>query len=220
VACGAFLELAVIAAAQRGVSVQLELFPDGAPAEQALPKGTRKTTYANDRPLPEKLVRSWEETATRFGLQGGVVTSKAVMDPIRRINREAFEIEVITPRTWLESAYLMRIGPSAIAENPDGISLNTPLVRVLHTLGFFNPLEVPLKGSTPFNRLMQRWDPFENASGFLWLSSSDNRLATQLASGRAYVRAHLWAALSTAPSLGFGCSGRDASNVRACRIRH
>ena len=217
---GTFIELAVIAAAQRGVSVKVELFPGGAPADRELPKGsrvatlvmgepgsasadplfaqivrrhTRKTAYANDRPLPEAVVRSWSETATRFGLRSGVASGTAAMDPIRRITREAYEIETITPRTWLESARLMRIGPDAIAANPDGISLNSPMVRALHTAGLFDPMEVPSKGSKTLERVMERWVPFETASGFLWLASPDNSRPMQVASGRAYVRAHLLA---------------------------
>lgn len=40
---------------------------------------------------------------------------------------------------------------------------------------------------------MERWVPFETASGFLWLASPDNSRATQVASGRAYVRGQLLA---------------------------
>jgi hypothetical protein len=220
IGCGAFLELAVIAAAQRGVSLKVELFPGGVPADQALPKGsrvatlvlgepgsapadplfaqivrrhTRKTAYASDRALPQVLLHSWAETATRFGLRGGVAAGAAAMDPIRRITREAYEIETTTARTWLESARLMRIGPGAIAANPDGISLNSPMVRVLHTVGLFDPMEVPARGSKTLERVMERWLPFETASGFLWLASPDNSRPAQVASGRAYVRAHLLA---------------------------
>ena len=220
IGCGAFLELAVIAAAQRGVSAQLELFPGGMPADQALPGGsrvatlvlgapgsapadslyaqivrrqTRKTAYASDRKLPESLGRSWEETATRFGLRSGVVAGAAAMDPIRKITREAYAIEATTARTWLESARLMRIGPAAIAANPDGISLNGPMVRALHTLGLFDPMEVPARGSKALERVMERWEPFETASGFLWLASPKNDRPTQVVAGRVYVRAHLLA---------------------------
>ena len=220
IGCGAFLELAVIAAAQRGVSVKVDLFPDGVPADQDLPKGsrvatlslgepgsapadplfsqivrrhTRKTAYANDRALPAVLERSWAENALRFGLRSGVASGAAAMDPIRRITREAYEIETITARTWLESARLMRIGPGAIAANPDGISLNSPMVRALHAVGLFDPMEVPAKGSTSLQRVMDRWEPFETGSGFLWLASPDNTRPMQVTSGRAYVRAHLLA---------------------------
>ncbi len=220
IGCGAFIELAVIAAAKRGVSVKVDLFPGGPPAAQELPKGsrvatfvlgapgsapddplfaqisrrhTRKTAYAMDRALPEALVSSWGETAASFGLRSGVATGAAAMDPIRRITREAYEIEAITARTWLESARLMRVGPAAIAANPDGISLNSPLVRALHTVGLFDPMEVPARGRKTLERVMERWAPFETASGFLWLASPDNSRPTQVASGRAYVRVHLLA---------------------------
>ena len=220
IGCGAFIELAVIAAAQRGISVKVILFPSGIPADQELPKGTRvatlvlgepnsapadplfaqivrrhtrKSAYANDRTLPEALVREWATTAGRFGLRSGVETGAAAMDPIRRITREAYEIEATTARTWLESAYLMRIGPSAIAANPDGISLNNPMVRALHTVGLFDPMEVPARGQKTLQRVMDRWLPFETGSGFFWLASLDNTRPTQVASGRAYVRAHLLA---------------------------
>ncbi len=220
IGCGAFIELAVIAASQRGVAVTVELFPGGTPADKELPKGsrvatlllgepgsapadplfvqivrrhTRKSAYVNDRALPETLVRNWVDTASRFGLRSGVAAGAAAMDPIRRITRDAYEIEAITARTWLESARVMRIGPSAIAANPDGISLNSPMVRALHTVGLFDPMEVPAKGSSSLQRVMDRWVPFETASGFLWLASPDNTRPAQVAAGRAYVRAHLLA---------------------------
>jgi hypothetical protein len=220
IGCGAFIELAVIAAAQRGVSVWVELFPGGTPADQELPKGsrvatlvlgepgsasvdplfpqivrrhTRKSAYASDRPLPQTLAGSWAETALRFGLRSGVVAGAVAMDPIRKITRQAYEIEATTASTWLESARLMRIGPAAIAANPDGISLNSPMVRALHTVGLFDPMEVPAPGSKSLERVMERWTPFETASGFLWLASPENTRSTQVAAGRAYVRAHLMA---------------------------
>jgi hypothetical protein len=115
------------------------------------------------------------------------------MVPIRRITREAYEIEATTARTWLESARLMRIGPDAIATHRDGISLNSPMVRAVHTLGLFDPMEVPTRGSQALQRVMERWTPFETGSGYLWMASSGNARAAQVAAGRAYARAHLQA---------------------------
>jgi len=126
IGCGAFLELAVIAAAQRGLTATVELFPQGTPAETELPKGSRvatltlgeagsakpdalfaqivrrhtlKSAFAAGRALPEALARSWSETASAFGLRSAVVSGEAQMEPIRRITREAYEIEAITART-------------------------------------------------------------------------------------------------------------------------
>lgn len=66
---------------------------------------------------------------------------------VRRHTREAYEVAALMGRTWLESAGLVRIGPDAIAANPDGIRLNCPMVRALYTVGLFNPLEVAVRGS-------------------------------------------------------------------------
>lgn len=220
IGCGAFIELAVIAATQRGLGVQVDLFPEGPPAANALPAGTRvatlrlgadgsakpdplfaqiprrhtrKTAYDATRALPQALAGTWEATARSLGLQAGVVTGEAAMAPIRKIAREAYEIEATTARTWLESARLMRIGPDAIAQHRDGISLNSPMVRMVHTVGLFDPMKVPTPGSSDLKRVMDRWFPFETGSGYLWLTSADNHRSTQVNAGRAYVRQHLQA---------------------------
>jgi len=220
IGCGAFIELAVIAGAQQGRAVGVALFPDGAPAPTALPAGTRvatltigatgsaqrdalhaqitrrhtsKAAYAAGRPLPAGLADSWRRTAGDFGLQSGVVQGEAAMAPLRKLTREAFEIETMTPRTWLESGRLIRIGPDAIARHRDGISLNDPLVRAVHAVGLFDPLKVPQPGSKDLQRVMDRWAPFETGSGYLWLASPGRDRPAQVAAGRAYVRMHLQA---------------------------
>ena len=220
IGCGAFIELAVIAGAQRGLGVQVDLFPEGAPAANRLPAGarvatltlgaggsatpdplfaqivrrhTRKTAYDSARQVPEALVGAWQATAQAVGLKAGLVTGEAGMAPLRKIAREAYEIEAVTARTWLESARLMRIGPDAIAKHRDGISLNDPFVRLVHTAGIFDPMKVPAPGSSDLQRVMDRWTPFETGSGYLWLTSADNARTTQVNAGRAYVRQHLQA---------------------------
>lgn len=220
IGCGAFIELAVIAAAERGVAVDVQLFPDGSPAPDALPRGTRvatlhlrapgsakpdplfaqiphrrtnKNAYAADRAIPAPLTSQWAQTTQRLGLMGGLVTDAGGRDRLRAITREANEIESVTPRTWLESAHLMRIGPTAIARHRDGISLNGAMVRVMHTLGLFDPLEVPAPGSSSLQRVMERWATFETGSGYLWLASSGNSRQVQVDAGRAFVRLQLQA---------------------------
>jgi len=220
IGCGAFIELAVIAAAERGVAVDVQLFPDGAPAADALPRGARvavlqlresgsanpdplfahipyrhtnKNAYATDRAIPAQLTSQWMQTAQRFGLTSGLVADTGGMDRLRSITREAYQIESVTPRTWLESAYLMRIGPGAIARHRDGISLNGAMPRLMHAVGMFDPLEVPTPGSTNLKRVMERWVAFETGSGYLWLASAGNTRQLQVDAGRAYVRQQLQA---------------------------
>jgi hypothetical protein len=220
VGCGAFVELAVIAAARRGLAVSVVNFPSGVPAPSELPKGVRvatltlgapgsatadplfdqivrrrtnKTAYANDRPLPVALTAAWADTARAFGLRAGFVAGDAAMAPIRRITRESYEIECLTPRTWLESARLMRIGPDQIATHRDGISINAAMPRLMYAVGIFDPMEVPERGASSLQRVMDRWAPIETGSGYLWLAGGDNARTTQLNSGRAYVRQQLQA---------------------------
>jgi hypothetical protein len=139
------------------------------------------------------LAEAWQTTARSVGLNAGVITGEAAMAPIRRITREAHEIEVVTPATWLESARLMRIGPQAIAAHRDGISMNSPFIRTLHAVGLFDPMEVPQRGQSSLKRVMDHWAASETGSGYLWLGSTGNERATQIAAGRAYVRMHLQA---------------------------
>jgi hypothetical protein len=154
---------------------------------------TAKTAYAEGRPLPETLVAAWVDTARRHGLQSGTVSAAEPLALLRRITREAFEIEAVTPATWLESARLMRIGPDAIARHRDGISMNSALIRALHTTGLFDPMEVPQRGQSSLKRVMDHWAASETGSGFLWLASTGNERAQQFEAGRVYVRQHLLA---------------------------
>jgi hypothetical protein len=100
---------------------------------------------------------------------------------------------MLTNRTYLESARLMRIGPTEIAQNPDGIALTGAMVQVMSSMGMFNRLEVPKRGSSNYQQTMKRWDAFETGSGYYWIASRTNTRAEQVNSGRAYVRAHLHA---------------------------
>ena len=154
---------------------------------------TAKTAYDDTRALPAGMAAAWLETARARGLQAGVATEAGAVRRLRQLARQGYEIECATDRTWLESARLMRIGPQAIATHRDGIALNAPMVRALHTVGLFDPMQVPRPGSSDWQRVIDRFQAFETGSGFLWLAGADNSRAAQLAAGRAYVRMHLQA---------------------------
>jgi hypothetical protein len=225
IGCGAFLELAILAAAQRGYAVELALFPEGEPVSTALPKGavfaqlkvtknsavkpdplfafirsrhTNKGAYDANKKLPPDQKKGLELIAQSVSPQGSsmsaVVEEPAKMQAVRDITRIAYEIELTTPRTYLESAKLFRIGPTAIEKHRDGISITGMMPRIMSTLGLFNPMEVPVKGSSGYKQVMDRWQPFESASGYLWMATLGNSRSQQVQVGRAYVRTHLLAA--------------------------
>ena len=95
---------------------------------------TNKTAYAEGRPLPAPLLADWARTAAQHGLRSGVVTAAEELQRIRRITREAYETECVTPRTWIESAELMRIGPAAIERHRDGISIAGAMPRLMQLI--------------------------------------------------------------------------------------
>ena len=220
IGCGAFIELAVIAAAERGHRVQVTLFPDGVPSRRELPGGsaiarlsvapdaallrdplfmqirrrhTHKGAYDDTRAVPAQAWRSFQSSATERGLMAGSIDAPDPMAALRRITRDSFEAEILTPRTYLESARLMRIGPAEIEQYRDGVPLMGTAVRLMAGVGAFDRFEVPRRDSSNYRQTMALWSRYESGSGYFWIASHDNSRAAQIESGRAYVRAHLHA---------------------------
>jgi hypothetical protein len=221
VGCGAFIELAVLAAAERGFSVAVEVFPAGEPSLTQLPKGavvakltvkqdasikpdtlfafilkrhTNKGAYDMQRPVSEanwKLLQASVGNTVSAGLRTGVVNDAAAMQKVRVITRESYEIETTTANTHIESAKLFRIGPDEIATHRDGISITGLMPRILVATGMFDRMAAPKKGDSNYQRMMDRWQAFETGSGYFWLASNGNSRTQQVAAGRAYVRTHL-----------------------------
>ena len=218
IGCGAFIELAVIAGAERGYRVQVQLFPDGEPGAQELPGGravARLTLIAESAmardPLFAQIRRrhthkgAYDETRQisdqsqarlLLGVPGqdlsiGLVQDAARIAQMRSITRAAFEAEVTTARTWLESAHLLRIGPGEIEQHRDGISIMGALPRLASALGLYDRFEVPERGSSSFERTMDVWRPQESGSGYFWIASRGNSRRSQVDCGRLYVRSQL-----------------------------
>ena len=216
--CGAFIELAAMAATERGYRVQIEPFPDGEPGTRDLPGGravarlklqadpamprdplfaqirrrhTHKGVYDNLRQVPAPLWRQMQTMAQEHGVLGGAITDAARIGQIRQVARASFETEMSTARTWLESAHLLRIGPQEIARHRDGISLMGMLPRTMSAIGLFDRFEVPVRGSSNFKRVTERFLAEETGSGYFWIATQGNSRRDQLACGRAYVRAQL-----------------------------
>jgi hypothetical protein len=221
IGCGAFIELAVLAAAERGVRVQVQAFPAGEPPADTLPGGrvvarlrlladastprdplfqqvrrrrTHKGAYDNDLVLADAQWQALKDDGRGPALQLGAVADADTRGRLRALTRRAYEIECTTARTWLESAHLMRIGPQAVAQHRDGISILGGMPRLMHGVGLFDPFEVPVAGQASLQRVMDRFDAFETGSGYLWIASSGNGRQAQLDAGRSFVRMQLRAA--------------------------
>ncbi len=220
IGCGAFVELAVIAAAERGYRVQVEPFPAGEPTATELPGGrpvarlllradpavardplfaqitqrrTNKTPYDNTREISPAAWQSLADSTGKLNVMTGMIADPLRIGQVRAIMRTSFATEMSTPRTWLETARLLRIGPSEIERSRDGVALMSMMPRLTSSLGLFDRFDVPARGSSNFSRVMQRWEPQETGSGYFWIASRGNGRRSQFDAGRAYLRTHLQA---------------------------
>jgi hypothetical protein len=161
IGCGAFMELAALAAAERGYAIDFNLFPNGEPPLNALPKGaviarmkliknsetkpdplfamirsrhTNKGTYDIGKKLMADQAKALTAAAASFSPQdsglNGILEDASKMQKMREITRLSYEIELTTPRTYLESAKLFRVGPSEIEQHRDGISITGMMPRI------------------------------------------------------------------------------------------
>lgn len=216
---GTFLELLDLAARERGQRAEITLFPDGVFAAQTVDgrptarirlqadasvrpdplfaqivkRRTNRQPYDTRPPAADALqaiVRSSVGQAFKAG-----VTTAADGDALarqRQIAKDAWRIELSTPRTMLESLKVLRVGPTEISRHRDGISVNDPMLRAITALGLFDRSRAPAPGDTATQRQIQNFNhAIDSTPAFYWLISNGNDRSTQVNAGRAWVRAQL-----------------------------
>jgi hypothetical protein len=217
---GTFLELLDLAARERGQRAEIELFPEGPfpPARidarpvarirlvpdagaardplfaQVLKRHTNRNPYAADRPVPAAAWQAMAEAVRPYPLQFGRVgpDEPEALQRQRDIAREAWRIELVTPRTMMESIRVLRVGAAEIAEHRDGISLTDPMVVLLDRIGLFDRSRAPAPDSMATRRQIDDFDrQIASTPNFLWLISDGNDRVAQVNAGRAYVRVQL-----------------------------
>ncbi len=110
----------------------------------------------------------------------------------RAIAREAWRIELVTPRTVMESMKVLRVGPAEIAQHRDGISINEPMVRALAAVGLFDRSKAPGPDDSATTQQVKDFNAkIEATPAFFWMVTDGNDRRTQVNAGRAYVRAQL-----------------------------
>ncbi|MBL8352170.1 MAG: twin-arginine translocation pathway signal protein [Burkholderiaceae bacterium] len=218
---GAFLELLLMAAAERGQRAELALFPDGEPAErldgrafarvrlaadagvprdplfaQVLRRRTDRRAYDPARPPSvadgQALQAAAAPFALRFGLAGSTAADAPRLQAIRTIAREAWRLELTTEAPMMESMKVLRIGAAEIDRHRDGITITRPLLVALARTGLFDRSRFPAPDSQATQGQIDEFDAVTAATpAYLWLVSEGNRRAQQVDAGRAYVRVNL-----------------------------
>ncbi|WP_395688830.1 hypothetical protein [Caenimonas koreensis] len=160
---------------------------------QILHRHTHRGAYEPRVPQAAALA-AIDSAATMTGARNGFVTDDdaALVSQHRAIASEAWGIELVTPRTILESYNVLRIGPAEIARHRDGLSVNTPMLRAINALGLFDRTKAPGPDDTATRSQIDELNKNMAATpAFYWMVTAANDRKTQINAGRAYVRAQL-----------------------------
>lgn len=218
---GCFLELARMAAAERGVAMGVELFPEGFDDTALDGRPVAKMRFqgaATPDPLFQHVMarRSLKEpfdttrdvdpvavdalAAAALGTQVGGSVEDADIDDWRALTRDALRIEIETPHTYKESVDLFRIGSREVNANPDGIDFSGPMFETMAVTGMFSR-EVALdQSSMAYEQgLAAVYANADTAMGHVWMVTPGNSRVDQIAAGRDWLRVNL-----AATSLGLG----------------
>jgi hypothetical protein len=216
---GAFLELLVIALAEQGLAADVALWPQGELAANLkewdrrpiarvtlkpgagrdplfvhiLNRHTPKSDFDTTRPVSADTLRTLTAGSGRDGIKAAGTVDAAALAPLRELCWQSAKVELLTPRTVMESVHLTRVGPGEILKHRDGITLNSPFIRAVDAVGMFDRKNPPTEGSEAYKTMMTRFEGHSRtAMGFVWLTGR-NRRADQVNAGRAYVRLQLQA---------------------------
>lgn len=216
---GCMLETLAIAAAQGGYRADISAFPDGAPQPRlderrlasvgivrdpaiardplfaAIP--TRRTSREpyDETPVDSAKVKRIVEAGQGDGLTADATLDQAPIARIGAIAERAFDIEYRYPPTRRESITVTRVGNRAISEAPDGIALPGIIMGLLGLTGIVDAESLDTPGAMAFDSGLAMYSAaIASARGMIWLVSGDNSRATQIASGRAWMRMCLTAA--------------------------
>ena len=207
---GTFIELARMAAAERGVRIEIEPFPEGE-SQQTLDarpvarlRFVKDTTVAKD-PLFASIVQRRtnrelfdakrllpEALAARIAKDETHSIDAELISTVKAITVAAMTIEITTPRTFGESVDLMRIGADEMDANPDGLVLAGPMMEALKLIGLLDRPALADPSTTAFKTgLEMQQEICGSIPALLWITTPTNTRLDQLESGRRYVRANL-----------------------------
>ena len=216
---GTFIEVLDLAARQRGFRTDVTPFPEGEFSTSAPDtRPTARIRMVRDAQVqPDPLFAQVFKRRTQRGMYESRTPDAAALQAVRdsckglpvtlglvirseesamarhaQIAMAAWRTELVTPRTLLESYHVLRIGPQEIAQHRDGISLNSPMLRVLTALGLFDRSKAPAPDSSEIRGQIDTFNAgIASTPAYLWLNTERNDRITQLQAGRAYVRAQL-----------------------------
>ncbi|MEL6684736.1 MAG: twin-arginine translocation pathway signal protein [Pseudomonadota bacterium] len=213
---GCFLEVMVMAAAEDGFAVDLDLFPQGFDAAELDQRPVAVATFRQDDSItkdplfahvmqrrsnkePYDVTRTVDQavigTIGQAAIHGSRVdgdTSMQSIATLRQLTSEALNIEIDTPHTFKESVDLFRIGKAEVEANPDGIDFSGPMFETLGAFGLMTREGTLDTSSTMFAQGKAAvLENTETAMGHLWQVMAGNTRIDQINAGRDWVRLNL-----------------------------
>ncbi|MDB5945817.1 MAG: twin-arginine translocation pathway signal protein [Ramlibacter sp.] len=217
---GTFLEILDIAARERGLRADIELFPEGefGPGTldrrpvarvrlvpdravekdplfaQILKRHTNRNAYELQRPVPAQAWAAIADAVKPYPMRFGFVGQDRpdVLAEHRTIAAEAWRIELTTPRAILESYRVLRVGAAEIERYRDGLYVLDPTVVLLDRVGLFDRSKAPAPDDYATTSQVKDFDrKLDSTTAFLWMVTDGNGRSTQVNAGRAYVRVQL-----------------------------
>ena len=217
---GTFLELVDIAARERGIRTNIELFPQGefGPEQidqrpvarirlatdpniakdplfaQVLKRHTNREAYDMSKAVPADAIQNMADSIKSYPIRFGFVglDQPDKLEKHRAVAAEAWRIELTTPAKILETYKVLRVGAREIAKYRDGISINDPLLSLLVRLGLFDRSKAPQPDDSATVDQIENFNKnLESTPGFLWMITEGNGRTAQVNAGRAYVRVQL-----------------------------
>lgn len=213
---GCFLELMRMAAAADGYRAEVTPFPEGEPAPeldgrpiarvrlvrdpgvqpsplfaQVFDRRSNKEPFDMSRPVAEA------DMAAIAGVCGpdaltGVIADEEGIATFRDLTWRAHLVEVETPRTYMESVDVMRIGKAEINANPDGIDIGGPVLEALSLAGIMTREQLADMGSTAYAQGIEIYRGIlGSAMGYVYLATAGNTRRDQLAAGADWLRMNL-----------------------------
>jgi hypothetical protein len=208
---GCFLELARIAAAERGFRLDMMLFPAGEAHPRLDKRPVARLTFVRDAAtakdplyaaialrrsnkeqydLAQPVSRALAEKIA--GPKGRYSVNSIQVAGMRAEILKAITIEQMTSRTYMESVRLIRVGHAQVDANPDGIDLTGPLMEGLKLAGQLDAQQLADPNSATFKSgLDSLRETYGSIPALVWIKTPTNTRTDQIEVGQRYVRANL-----------------------------
>lgn len=205
ISLGCFLEQMRIAAAQDGLAVTLDIYPEGETGPVAV---ARFGGVVQPDPLFAAILerRSCREPFADRALKGDhadalasyakIFTDAKTVARIKDVTLQAWQIEAHHAPAMNETIDLMRFGKAEINKNPDGISLGGPLFDSLILAGMLSREGQRNRDSNSFKQGVKAYENMLHATpAHAVITTTGNTRADQIEAGRRWLRLNLAATL-------------------------